>query len=122
MTENTNGEQPQSAYTQAPSSPYAQQAPVQITNQVIMVNHKSTAVSYVLWFFLGQLGIHKFYLGKTLMGLVYLGLGIIGWATTFILVGWFLLAILWILMILDLFTIPGAVRKINERGTSVRTV
>ncbi len=26
---------------------------------------KSVAVAYLLWFFLGSLGIHKFYLGET---------------------------------------------------------
>ena len=33
---------------------------------------KSTGVAYILWFFLGGLGIHKFYIGKTGMGIFYL--------------------------------------------------
>ncbi|MCL1991576.1 MAG: NINE protein [Spirochaetes bacterium] len=43
---------------------------------------KSKATAYILWFFLGILGGHKFYLGRTGMGLLYLftgGLFGIGW-------------------------------------------
>ncbi len=43
---------------------------------------KSKGVAYLLWFFLGLLGVHKFYVGKVGMGVVYLltaGLFGIGW-------------------------------------------
>lgn len=40
---------------------------------------KSTGLAYVLWLFLGTLGIHKFYIGKITMGLIYLVLGIGAW-------------------------------------------
>jgi TM2 domain-containing membrane protein YozV len=43
---------------------------------------KSKFVAYVLWFFLGLIGGHKFYLGKVGMGILYLftgGLFGIGW-------------------------------------------
>ena len=33
-------------------------------------NKKSALVAYVLWFFLGWLGIHRFYLGRTMSGVV----------------------------------------------------
>ncbi len=95
------------------------QQPIYITNNVVVANQKSTLVAYLLWFFLGQLGIHKFYLNKTFMGLTYLGLGVLGWATTLFFVGWFFLAVLWIMLIIDIFTIPGSVAKINNRGTSI---
>lgn len=45
-------------------------------------NDKSLVVAVVLWFFLGGLGIHRFYLGYTGMGLLYLFTGAlcgIGW-------------------------------------------
>lgn len=33
---------------------------------------KSTLVAYVLWFFLGFLSLHRFYLGKVGSGILYL--------------------------------------------------
>lgn len=59
---------------------------------------KSTFFCYVLWFLFGAVGFHKFYLRKTLVGVLYILTG-----------GFFLLGLL-----LDLFTIPGQVRRFNE--------
>lgn len=54
---------------------------------------KSKLVAYLLWFFFGLIGMHKFYLGKIGMGLLYLfTAGLFG-------VGWFI----------DLFTLGGQV-------------
>jgi TM2 domain-containing membrane protein YozV len=36
---------------------------------------KSKLTAYLLWFFLGWLGAHKFYVGKTGMGIVYIFTG-----------------------------------------------
>jgi TM2 domain-containing membrane protein YozV len=62
------------------------------------MKEKETWVTYLLWFFLGFAGIHKFYLGKTGWGILYLltgGLFMVGW-------------------LLDLFLIPWQVRRTNE--------
>lgn len=43
---------------------------------------KSKGIAYLLWFFFGLLGIHKFYLNKIAIGIIYLltgGLFFIGW-------------------------------------------
>jgi TM2 domain-containing membrane protein YozV len=43
---------------------------------------KSKGVAYLLWFFFGLLGVHKFYLGKVGIGILYFftfGLFFIGW-------------------------------------------
>ena len=43
---------------------------------------KSKGVAYLLWLFLGLIGVHKFYIGKVGMGVLYLftgGLFGIGW-------------------------------------------
>jgi TM2 domain-containing membrane protein YozV len=43
---------------------------------------KSKGTAYLLWFFLGTFGIHKFYLEKFAIGIIYMltgGLFLIGW-------------------------------------------
>lgn len=66
---------------------------------------KSKGTAYLLWFFLGIFGAHKFYLNKTGIGILYLlTAGIFG-------VGWFI----------DLFTLGGQVDTYNAlfgRGQS----
>ena len=56
-------------------------------------------ITYLLWFFLGLIGVHKFYLNKFGWGILYIltgGIFLIGW-------------------IVDLFTIPMQVRAYNEQ-------
>ncbi|MDQ7052758.1 MAG: NINE protein [candidate division KSB1 bacterium] len=63
------------------------------------LQEKSVGVAYLLWLFFGPLGIHRFYLGKTVTGVIWLltgGLFAIGW-------------------IIDLFLIPGMVETYNLR-------
>ena len=53
------------------------------------MNKKSVFVCYLLWLFLGFFGVHKFYLGKTAMGVIYIltgGLFTIGWIVDFFLI------------------------------------
>lgn len=43
---------------------------------------KSKGIAYLLWFFLGVFGVHKFYLEKIVVGIIYFftgGLFLIGW-------------------------------------------
>jgi len=61
------------------------------------MNQKSKGTAYLLWFFLGFLGAHKFYLERIGMGILYiLTLGIFG-------IGWFI----------DLFTLGHQVDVYN---------
>lgn len=62
------------------------------------MNKKEVWVAYLLWFFLGGLGVHKFYLQKMGMGILYIFTG----------------GILLIGLLLDLFTIPSQVRQFNQ--------
>jgi hypothetical protein len=66
---------------------------------------KSKTTAYLLWFFLGFWGAHKFYLGKTGMGILYLltaGLFFVGW-------------------IIDLFTLGRQVDQYNANPPMKRS-
>ena len=74
---------------------------------------KSTLLGYILWFFLGFLGAHRLYGGKIASGIAQLLLHAIGWATTWILIGWFFLGLWGIWWIIDAFLIPSWIRDHN---------
>lgn len=61
---------------------------------------KSKTVAYLLWFFLGGLSAHRFYLGKIGSGILYLLTG------QLFLIGW----------IVDMFTLGGQVEQINTKS------
>ena len=72
---------------------------------------KSVGVAYLLWFFLGGLGGHNFYLGRVGIAIVQLLLFVFGWATSWLGVGFLLLAVWGIWLLVDAFQIPGVVRN-----------
>lgn len=76
---------------------------------------KSTGAAYLLWFFLGQLGAHRFYLGRPGSGIVQLLLCIMGWATVVIVVGIVPLIILGIWWVVDAFLIPGMIQSQKDK-------
>jgi TM2 domain-containing membrane protein YozV len=60
---------------------------------------KSKLLAYLLWFFLGWLSLHRFYVGKIGTGILYLLTGqLFG-------IGW----------IIDLFLVGGMVESYNNR-------
>ena len=78
-------------------------------------NKKSTAVAYLLWFFLGGLGGHRFYLGKTGSAVAQLLLLIFGLLLIVAAgIGFLLLLPLWIWVLVDAFLIPGWIRTQNS--------
>ena len=69
-----------------------------------MIKERELWVAYLLWFLLGLVGVHKFYLGKIGMGILYLFTGGI------FLIGW----------IIDVFTLPSQVRAYNDEVRSMK--
>lgn len=82
----------------------------QSTRQQLMfeANRKSTGASYLLWFFLGNIGAHRFYLGRTKSGVGMLLLLLLGWIPLFL--GWAVLGLWWVV---DAFLIPDIIRHEN---------
>ncbi len=75
---------------------------------------KSTAVSYLLWFFLVPLGAHRFYNGRAGTGALMLALWIIGVILIFAGgLGFFLLLPVSLWLLVDAFLIPGWTRNHN---------
>ena len=60
----------------------------------------NVAVAYLLWFFLGWVSGHRFYLGR--------------WKTALLQILLFFVAIGFVWLFIDLFLIPGMVRDIRE--------
>jgi len=40
---------------------------------------KSTGITYLLWFFFGGFGAHKFYLGRPWIGALYICMAVVFW-------------------------------------------
>jgi TM2 domain-containing membrane protein YozV len=99
-----------------PSPPQA--TPQALPQTVIVAQPKSMAVAYALLIFLGQLGLHRFYLGRVGSGITQLLLGVIGWATVIVVIGFVPLIVLWIWLLVDLFLTAGMVREANRTITA----
>ncbi|MFT3689278.1 TM2 domain-containing protein [Paenirhodobacter sp.] len=84
--------------------------------QRIANEKKSALVAYLLWFFLGFFGAHRFYLGRWVSGLVMLALFGIGSALAVVLVGYLPLAVVAVWWVIDALLIPGMI------GRDVRTL
>ena len=72
---------------------------------------KSTGAAYLLWFFTGGLGGHRFYLGRVGSGLFMLILFVVGWATIFFGIGAIPLIIVGLWALIDAFLIPGMISE-----------
>ena len=73
---------------------------------------KSVLVAYLLFVFLGGLGAHNFYIGRTLLGIIELLLFLVGVVLISAAgLGLLLFIPLVVLLLIDLFIIPGGIRK-----------
>lgn len=81
------------------------------------IEKKSLLVAYVLWFFLGYIGAHRFYLGRPLSGFLMLALSAITLVLSLVSFGF--LAFLWVVVglwwLIDALLIPGIVAGRNSR-------
>ena len=77
----------------------------------IHADGKNMVIAYLLWWFLGWAGIHRFYLGKTGSGIAQLALTVIGWATAVILIGFVFLAIWGLWWLCDAYYVQKYVKE-----------
>lgn len=78
-------------------------------------NKKSALIAYILWFFLGALGIHRFYLKRNASALIILGLTILSAILSFVVIGPVVFLIVAIWLFVDIFLIPGMTRDYNNQ-------
>lgn len=78
-------------------------------------NRKSVLIAYLLWFFLGLFGVHRFYLGRIGTGVGMLVLHGISWVLAFVLIGYLGFAFLGLWWLIDALLIPGMARGHNNR-------
>lgn len=78
--------------------------PGEVITQTVL-SDKSKVVAALLCFFLGWLGMHRIYLGRTGSGILIIALNIIGGLTTAILIGFLFIAIAEIWVLIDFFRI-----------------
>src|SRR5687767_7911759 len=79
---------------------------------------KSIPVAYLLCIFLGFFGVHKFYLNRPGTGIFYLLCTVFGAATFELVIGIIPLALVGILWLIDLLTIPLQVSQTNTTTAS----
>jgi TM2 domain-containing membrane protein YozV len=78
-------------------------------------NKKSMALAYILWWFLGCFGGHRFYLGRTGSAVAMLCIMLGSFVLMFVLIGFLTIWIVPVWAIIDAFLIPGIVREHNQR-------
>lgn len=74
---------------------------------------KSTATAYLLWWFLGIFGAHRFYLGKTGSAIAMLLITLFSFLSMIVFIGFFTIFITMIWWFVDLFLIPEMTRSYN---------
>ncbi len=88
-----------------PPVPQYNAPPVSQSSSMPVTSSKSKVTAALLAFFLGQLGIHRFYLGRVGTGVLQIILAIVGYATIVVGVGVFVLWALGIWILIDFIMI-----------------
>ncbi|WP_426957357.1 TM2 domain-containing protein [Muricoccus radiodurans] len=82
---------------------------------------RSVPIAYILWLFLGGMGLHRFYVGRTFSGGLMLAITLLSLLFTLVLIGLFGLALVAIWWLVDAFLIPGMVQDRNAAIAASRT-
>lgn len=86
-----------------------------VVNSEVSKNGKNIVVAFLLTLFVGTLGIHRLYLNKNGTGIALASMTIVGWLTSWLIVGLIPLAITGTWAFIDLFFVPKMVREDNEK-------
>ncbi|HET7230069.1 MAG TPA: NINE protein [Longimicrobium sp.] len=78
-------------------------------------NKKSAATAYLLWFFLGMFGAHRFYLDRSGSAAAQLVITLMSCILLVVLIGFFSLMAVGFWVLVDAFLIPDWVREHNNR-------
>lgn len=84
---------------------------------VVQVKAKDKLIAYLLWFFLGGLGFHRFYAGNIKSGVAMVALAVIGTMTSVLGIGLILFVVLGVWWLADAFLTSGMIDKANEELT-----
>jgi TM2 domain-containing membrane protein YozV len=106
--------QPQAAETENMTDPLDRPTSDAMAMMRYDANKKSVIVAYLLWFFLGMFGVHRFYLGRVASGLILLLLTLVAGALYVVFIGVVLMAIPGLWWLIDALLIPGIVRDYNN--------
>lgn len=91
-----------------------------LVNSEVQGEEKSSTTAYLLWFFLGTLGMHNFYLGKKNAGIAQLVLNIVGCLTLVFIIGFLVLFALGIWVFIDVFTISKTIEENKEQSRELK--
>ncbi len=78
-------------------------------------NKRSALIAYLLWFCLGYLGAHRFYLKRTGSGAAMLVIWVFSFLLSFVLIGYAGFLVIGIWWLVDAFLIPGMTADYNNR-------
>jgi TM2 domain-containing membrane protein YozV len=106
------------AYAQPVAMPYSMLTSTSVSAAHALMryeaNKKSLVIAYLLWWFLGSFGAHRFYLGRNGTASAMLVLTIVSIPLIFVGIGLVTLLISGIWAFIDAFLIPGICRDFNN--------
>ncbi|HHN77834.1 MAG TPA: TM2 domain-containing protein [Phycisphaerales bacterium] len=79
------------------------------------IKKKSMVLAYLLWWFLGTFGAHRFYLGRTGSAIAMLCLTLVSTVLVLVFIGFFGLAAVGVWWLVDAFLIYSMVNEHNLR-------